>query len=1434
MPDTFVVDWITSYLVGSIPTLKDLFSKNIDLESRIDACYNAALKKWCPNTSVRERVSVHFTSVDSLRAYMLSKPDLKEYGVDRLLHLWSDELQKDEICYNFILETKIDKVNDAVNNIAVAVKESTIQNKAQLEYITQLIQLSKSENYRKIFRYISADLRSWRSCLYDDKHIPRKQTGDLCAWIDAEHSKEKERVALLVGAPGSGKSVVMHDVLQMMEARDDVYVLGLKSDQIGYETIENLARNNGISSRLEDVVNGLSRESGVKRVILLVDQIDALSMSLSSNRAPLRSILRFIENIQINDKVRVVISCRPYDLEYDPYLEQFQFGEKVKMDPLRAEIVEEVLRINGRNEVPANSNLFNTLRTPLFLYLFLKLRPSSKLDTTITEYGLYNRLWSQIINVDGDRVDHQRLLRLLDQITGKMYEAQLLTVSHISLDSAYSRELEYLLHEGMLICVSEDRVQFFHQSLFDYVYARRFVERGDDLLDAIRDRHQGLFIRALVKSIMTFMREDSVERYIDAIRHILFDVTEEGIPAYRFHLKMLVLSMMGYTTNLYPIEVKFAREELSLNGQLLEFFIKGIRCKEWFIAVQDIIDHSAGWQGMSEGDCLLMVGICSQLIHFEQYIVLSYLDKYLTQEISSEVRKKVISTLDFFKPERENVAIAQRLYDRIILEDDDTSLVNLLNNMFDMDPDFVLKRQRRIVSYVIKANKENYRIKDISIDHEVEHLYEKIYEQFPDRAFCEFLSIVKEICDASKLDFKNSDSLTLCLAYMMFTPTSNPQIGYRFSEDVLSIVIQEVEIRAKEEREGIVDVVEELNRSEYDILRVVAASAFVANPQLFLVQILGVFTDSWLLSNCSSLLKYYYRNLLSSAFVLFSHQEQQAILDAVMRSVHNSEKSYVIKEHQKWGGSISLIDELKYEYLSDIPDDILRRDFKSIYRKKYEYMRKFGKRENKRPHQITTHIGWTGLPLGAEGGKKLSHSQWLKAMRKYRHNDCISFETPTLYGSAHQFEEAVAANPDKYRDTVLAALNDPEIPSAYPYAGMKGLITAKYDFKFIQNLFLQMIAKLNQNINENPPSDLIGLVRQSDYFIENSKSLNKEILNFLIKVVREYDDRYEDKEEDEQERAPYQSGINEVRGSACETLVECYRFPEYAEDIFSAFEEIAENSTIHTRSALVFKMALLNNLDAERSLDLFLKLMRDYRPNMMAMPLHNLNPLVYYINFGFPRLKDYFEKCIETPLCHKQMSPLLWLAYARRKDGAEDLLSRMLEASSEAKESLINYLSSCKNQNISQDFIIPWVLKCLQISKPEIELARAYDNIFDDMMEDWSEGVKDEIMGLYVDGGWVAFANHDFIRYLGSMAISNPSKCLKWLNRSLLVTKNLLCDPFSSPKIIEILIQSYNGLSEFGVKTPDLEFAMDLLDKILQERNQDIRLEMFLHKLDNA
>lgn len=134
------------------------------------------------------------------------------------------------------------------------------------------------------------------------------------------------------------------------------------------------------------------------------------------------------------------------------------------MDPLKPEVVEEVLKENKRRPVPQGTNLFNTIRTPLFLYLFLKLKESNSPDYQLTEHGLYNLLWVQSIDgsleLNSGKVNHQRLLNLLDQITGKMYDTQSLTLSKLAIDSANSYERDYLLHEELLLEVSENRIQF--------------------------------------------------------------------------------------------------------------------------------------------------------------------------------------------------------------------------------------------------------------------------------------------------------------------------------------------------------------------------------------------------------------------------------------------------------------------------------------------------------------------------------------------------------------------------------------------------------------------------------------------------------------------------------------------------------------------------------------------------------------------------------------------------------------------------------------------------------------------------------------------------------------------------------------------------------------------------------------------------------------
>ena len=211
-----------------------------------------------------------------------------------------------------------------------------------------------------------------------------------------------------------------------------------------------------------------------------------------------------------------------------------------------------------------------------------------------------------------------------------------------------------------------------------------------------------------------------------------------------------------------------------------------------------------------------------------------------------------------------------------------------------------------------------------------------------------------------------------------------------------------------------------------------------------------------------------------------------------------------------------------------------------------------------------------------------------------------------------------------------------------------------------------------------------------------------------------------------------------------------------------------------------------------------------------------------------------FEKAVEIPFCHEEMVVLLWFATAKKKEGAESLLTRMLDASDKAKAALVHYFIQSAEQKVSQELIIPWVRKCLLSQQQGTELAKTYDFIFDKLITVWPSVVQDEMMGYFIDGGWIVNANRDFVKHLGSLALSEPSKSLHWLRKSLDAAPNLMQDFYASSQILEILIQAYNGLSEFGDKTPDLEFAMDLLDSILRKQEHAHRLDMFLFTLDNA
>lgn len=89
--------------------------------------------------------------------------------------------------------------------------------------------------------------------------ILRAEVGYILEWIDRKASPEKSaRLALLYGKAGIGKSIVMHDLLEKLQSKDDCLVLGLKSDQIEFVDTDELSRKIHLWQPIEIVVREMA------------------------------------------------------------------------------------------------------------------------------------------------------------------------------------------------------------------------------------------------------------------------------------------------------------------------------------------------------------------------------------------------------------------------------------------------------------------------------------------------------------------------------------------------------------------------------------------------------------------------------------------------------------------------------------------------------------------------------------------------------------------------------------------------------------------------------------------------------------------------------------------------------------------------------------------------------------------------------------------------------------------------------------------------------------------------------------------------------------------------------------------------------------------------------------------------------------------------
>lgn len=444
-------------------------------------------------------------------------------------------------------------------------------------------QLTDEQAIKQLFN-ASSDLLTWPATfeLADDIYLERDETAKLLSWIFQPLAQDQSGqlstpVALLVGGSGYGKTTIMQNLLKQLHAQS-VPVIGLKADRLTLSQRSDLERELNLSQPIDDLIRQLAISH--LRVVVLVDQLDALSQSLSANRQGLLTYNRLIEQLALLPNIRLVISCRPYDLEYDPALVQYKRRHKIELQLLSEPQIDMVLTKLGLSFANLPIKLAELLRIPLHLNLFCRIYKDAKdISTLATLQDLYHEIWSQkILKVPESASPTSVEVRLLvGDMAQQMYEVQAINLPYRKMESEHKAALDYLNSESLITRLA-NKIEFFHQSFFDYVFARSFVDRGFSLTDDIsgQNKHQGLFIRSKVRQVLMYLREVDESQYEQEITTLLTK------PDYRFHLKLLTLQHLASQINPLPGEFRLLNQIIHPNSLLWETFLEAVNTANWF------------------------------------------------------------------------------------------------------------------------------------------------------------------------------------------------------------------------------------------------------------------------------------------------------------------------------------------------------------------------------------------------------------------------------------------------------------------------------------------------------------------------------------------------------------------------------------------------------------------------------------------------------------------------------------------------------------------------------------------------------------------------------------------------------------------------------------------------------------------------------------
>lgn len=408
--------------------------------------------------------------------------------------------------------------------------------------------------------------------------------------------EELERNGLIVlhGSAGSGKSGVLYELTNLLNEKN-IFFLPVRVDR---RVPTNTAEQYGISMGLQDSpVFCLSAIAGERPCVLILDQLDAIrwtSFHSFNSLDVCKELIRQVLSLRRDDKdVRVVISCRSFDMDHDPELRNWLSGKdensrnlwsKIEISPLNEYYIRAFVGEIYDQMLEKQKKL---LSNPQNLYMWTELNNQESKPIIKSAIDLLMQFWKyKFYQFEKAGIKLNEINDILEKLVMYM-EAKGKISAPSRILFGCSRRAEIELKSSGIIQDQNQVISFCHQSYLDYLIADKVVREidfGENILKWIgKKENQTLFRREQLRQALNILSDDSPIRFLDIIADILYSKNV------RFHLKHLVLEVIGQlqeiNVELFNFCIKLLSEE-SLKSHVLDTVFLGHE-----VFVSELIDR---------------------------------------------------------------------------------------------------------------------------------------------------------------------------------------------------------------------------------------------------------------------------------------------------------------------------------------------------------------------------------------------------------------------------------------------------------------------------------------------------------------------------------------------------------------------------------------------------------------------------------------------------------------------------------------------------------------------------------------------------------------------------------------------------------------------------------------------------------------------------